>query len=271
MRTVRSSSFVQSREKKKKKKIQNSRVYPTSFDKRRSDTCSFVFGELVESPRVKYLDTNIYIYVCVKKDPRNNFPKSTFRIIENDRYSTISRWEIKRKKKIARVKKYSKLKFPNWPKITIYPVKKKLSKLSERFVSISADTEIFRNVLNCLIIVSSHRPRVHHTVHGTIETKAYAVISRFAYLDRCLERHWFPWLTFSLREKRLYFRGTRNMHARFHIVCLYHNIYIYIYWRIVYINACAVYYIRMRAGENRYDPCQNVRHRSCRGGGKKFV
>lgn len=91
MRTVRSSSFVQSREKKKKKKIQNSRVYPTSFDKRRSDTCSFVFGELVESPRVKYLDTNIYIYVCVKKDPRNNFPKSTFRIIENDRYSTISR------------------------------------------------------------------------------------------------------------------------------------------------------------------------------------
>lgn len=79
------------REKEKKKKFQNSRVYPTSFDKRRSDTCSFVFGELVESPRVKYLDTNIYIYVCVKKDPRNNFPKSTFRIIENDRYSTISR------------------------------------------------------------------------------------------------------------------------------------------------------------------------------------
>lgn len=60
--------------------------------------------------RMKYLDTNIYIYVCVKKDPRNNFPKSTFRIIENDRYSTISRWEIKRKKKIAARKKIFKIK-----------------------------------------------------------------------------------------------------------------------------------------------------------------
>lgn len=60
--------------------------------------------------RMKYLDTNIYICVCVKKDPRNNFPKSTFRIIENDRYSTISRWEIKRKKKIVARKKIFKIK-----------------------------------------------------------------------------------------------------------------------------------------------------------------
>lgn len=156
--------------------------------------------------------------------------------------------KLNERKKLSRVKKYSKLKFPNWPKITIYPVKKKLSKLSERFVSISADTEIFRNVLNCLIIVSSHRPRVHHTVHGTIETKAYAVISRFAYLDRCLERHWFPWLTFSLREKRLYFRGTRNMHARFHIVC-YTIIYIYIYIEESCISTRARYIIYACARE----------------------
>lgn len=232
----------------------------------------FVRGEFVESPREWNISIRIYIYVCVWRKIREIiFLNPLFELLRTIDIRQFRDEKLNERKKLSRVKKYSKLKFPNWPKITIYPVKKKLSKLSERFVSISADTEIFRNVLNCLIIVSSHRPRVHHTVHGTIETKAYAVISRFAYLDRCLERHWFPWLTFSLREKRLYFRGTRNMHARFHIVCLYHNIYIYIYWRIVYINACAVYHIRMRAGENRYDPCQNVRHRSCRGGGKKFV
>lgn len=71
----------------------------------------------------------------------------------------------------------------------------------------------------------------------------HAGISCFANLDRCLERHF---LVNVLEEKRLYFRGTKNMHARFHI-CVY-TIYIYILKNRVYsrvrVYACAQESIR---------------------------
>lgn len=252
LRTVR-SSFIQSR-KRKISKFTRISTSPSDMSVR---------GELSNR---RAWNISIRPNEYTNKDPRNNFPKSTFRIIEKS-ISRISRWEIKKKrKKIARLKIF-KLKFPNWPRLLSIALKTNRPNCPNdeyninRFDSISADTEIFLQLSNnCLVSPFAYSYRSWYDRNVWSKPRRY-----FAFREpRSMPGKTFILLVNVPEEKRLYFRGTKNMHARFHIVCLYH-IYIYIILKNRVYQRVRVY---THARGNRYSPCQNVRHRS--GGGRKI-
>lgn len=241
---------------REKEKFRNSRVYPLH-----RAICPFVANCPIAAREISRYDRT-YMWIKIRE---KIFLNPHFELLRT--ISRISRWEIKKKrKKIARLKIF-KLKFPNWPRLLSIALKTNRPNCPNdeyninRFDSISADTEIFLQLSNnCLVSPFAYSYRSWYDRNVWSKPRRY-----FAFREpRSMPGKTFILLVNVPEEKRLYFRGTKNMHARFHIVCLYH-IYIYIILKNRVYQRVRVY---THARGNRYSPCQNVRHRS--GGGGKI-